>query len=526
MLSYWILNILFTLLSVSSLFVNCETFNDKNLSKWLFALFFTGLFGVVYAIKILTHNTTKKDWINGYIIIIIVSCSLQSLYGLFQIIEAIVYSYIRQLQICGSFDTISGFAGCLCAGIPLFITKIEGKSYVCKLTKILLITAITVIIISKSRSGIISVTFVFAYWIVFKYQISKKLQYIIIGGMIFLFVGCYFLKKDSADGRLLIWRCCWEMIKDKPLQGHGMKAFDAHYMDYQADFFSKNPESKFVLLADNVKHEYNEYISLSIHFGIIGWGVLFTIILVLFHCYKKNPSLKARASMLSLISIGLFAFFSYPFKYIFIWLVFLLDIIIIIHEAYPHITLKNIFARAFYSITIMGVSLFIIYKVYLRTCLELEWNKIAIIACQGEMPKVSQRYQDLMPYFKENTKFLYNYAVELYMIEQYENSMNIAKQCRKIYADYDLELLLAMNAIKMDCYKEAEKYLKSASLMCPNRFVPLFELAKLYERNKKISKAIQIATSILNKKIKIDSPTVHSIRIEMRYLLEKYKNDS
>lgn len=526
MLLYWILNILFALLSVSSLFVNCEAFNDQNLPKWLSALFFAGLLGIIYAIKIMMHSVTRSNWIDRYIIIIIVSCSLQSLYGFFQIIEAIIYSYIGQMQIYGSFDTISGFAGCLCAGIPLFFTKTEGKSHVCRIIKILLIIAIIVIFISNSRSGIISVSFVLTYWVVFKYQISKRLRYITIGGMIFLFIGCYFLKKDSADGRLLIWRCCWEMIKDKPLLGHGVKAFDAHYMDYQADFFSKNPESKFILLADNIKHVYNEFISLSIHFGIIGWIFLLALTLLLFHCYKKNPSLKTRTSMLSLISIGIFALFSYPFEYIFIWIVTLLDIVIIIHEAYPHITFKNILVRAFISITILGTSLFMIYKVYLRTYSELEWNKIAKIACQGQMPKVSQRYQELMSPFGENTSFLYNYAVELYMIGQYESSMHIAQQCRKHYADYDLELLLAMNAMKIDCSKEAEEYLQTASLMCPNRFVPLFELAKLYERENKIDKAIQIATSILKKKVKIDSPTVHSIRIEMRCLLEKYKNDS
>lgn len=526
MLSYWILNILFALLSVSSLFVSCEAFNDQNLSKWLFALFFAGLWGIMYAIKIMMNPTPGRDWANGYIIIIIVSCSLQSFYFLFQIIEAIIYSYIGQKQICGSFDTISGFAGCLCAGIPLFFSKIESKSYIGRITKILLVIVIIVIFISKSRSAIISASFVVAYWIASKYHISKRLKYVAIGGMVFLFVCCYFLKKDSADGRLFIWRCCWEMFKDKPLLGHGLNAFDAHYMDYQADFFSENPESKFVLLADNVKHVYNEFISLSIHFGIIGLIILFALILLLSHCYKRNPSLKTRTSMLSLISIGVFALFSYPFEYVFIWIVTLLDIAIIIHEAYPHITLKNILVRAFISITILCTSFFVTYKVYLRTCSELEWNKIAIIARQGQMSKVSQRYQELLLPFRENAKFLYNYAVELYMMGQYESSMNIAQKCRKLYADYDLELLLALNAIKMNCSKEAEVYLQSASLMCPNRFVPLFELTKLYERENKINKAKQIATSILKKKIKIHSQTVHSIRVEMKCLLEKYKNDS
>ena len=47
------------------------------------------------------------------------------------------------------------------------------------------------------------------------------------------------------------------MIKDKPITGHGIGAFEAKYMDYQAAYFKTYPDSKFVMLADNVKHPFN-----------------------------------------------------------------------------------------------------------------------------------------------------------------------------------------------------------------------------------------------------------------------------
>lgn len=44
------------------------------------------------------------------------------------------------------------------------------------------------------------------------------------------------------------------MIKDKPVFGHGIEAFDKYYMEYQSDYFKKYPNSKYAMLADNVKH--------------------------------------------------------------------------------------------------------------------------------------------------------------------------------------------------------------------------------------------------------------------------------
>ncbi|MBQ9533896.1 MAG: O-antigen ligase family protein [Prevotella sp.] len=82
--------------------------------------------------------------------------------------------------------------------------------------------------------------------------------------------GVYLFKKDSADGRLLIWRCALEIVADKPLLGHGPNAVECHYMDYQAAYLKAHPESLYLLLADNVKHLYNEYLEILVRYGLVG----------------------------------------------------------------------------------------------------------------------------------------------------------------------------------------------------------------------------------------------------------------
>ena len=79
----------------------------------------------------------------------------------------------------------------------------------------------------------------------------------------------YSQKKDYANGRLLIWNVSVEMIKDKPLFGLGHDTFQAKYMNYQAEYFRNNPNSRYKLLADNVKHPFNEFIKVAVEFGIV-----------------------------------------------------------------------------------------------------------------------------------------------------------------------------------------------------------------------------------------------------------------
>ena len=89
----------------------------------------------------------------------------------------------------------------------------------------------------------------------------------------------YHQKQNSANGRLLIWKVSCEMIKDKPIFGHGYGAFKVKYMDYQADYFKNNPNSIFAILADNVKHPFNEYIKIAVEFGIISLVTVVSLIM-------------------------------------------------------------------------------------------------------------------------------------------------------------------------------------------------------------------------------------------------------
>lgn len=107
-------------------------------------------------------------------------------------------------------------------------------------------------------------------------------------------------------------------------------------MDYQAQYFKEHPDSQFAILADNIKSPFNEYLSVGVQFGILTWVLLIAAGIFLILCHRKHPTKAGYVSLLSLLSIAVFSFFSYPFTYPFIWIISALSVSTLIGKAYEN----------------------------------------------------------------------------------------------------------------------------------------------------------------------------------------------
>lgn len=68
------------------------------------------------------------------------------------------------------------------------------------------------------------------------------------------------------------------MIKDNPVTGYGSGGFLANYMNYQAEYFARDTDNKYAMLAGDVKHPFNEYILLVVNYGLIGFLLFLTFV--------------------------------------------------------------------------------------------------------------------------------------------------------------------------------------------------------------------------------------------------------
>lgn len=141
-------------------------------------------------------------------------------------------------------------------------------------------------------------------------------------------------------------------------------------------------------------------------------------------------------------------------------------------------------------------------------------------------PAIISLYSEL--YLKKNfydPLFLYNYGAVLNNESLYHQSIQVLNHCRKIYDDADVQIIQADNFYQIGNYQAAEQHAVQAAQMCPNRFLPLYYLWKIFQKNGRKQEAIAIAEVIVQKPIKVENIEIRKIKLIMqKFLLQE--NDS
>lgn len=505
----------FIILCAGSVFVHSQQFTDPYIvPKWLFSIMVVLVIGAYCSLKLLLSKSIRVS-LSLIGISVVVICFLLAVYGLLQYLN--IFSIHIKYGITGSYDNPAGFASTLCAGLPFigFLSLYVKYKYIRFIRWGIFVAIVAAVILSQSRAGIFSIAVVVVIHLFRQLREKKVLKYLLLCGLFLSFLYCYWMKKDSADGRLLIWRCGVDMVEDAPWTGHGVGSFEARYMDYQAAYFRQHKHDCFSMLAGNVKQPFNEFLKVLFNFGILGLVALFTLIGILVYCYQKNPDTEKKIAFYSLILIGVFSLFSYPFTYPFVWIITIFDILIIMREYLNRYLCVTDWARKILCIFVL-ISIFAgSYKLLMRIETEIKWNALAMSEIKYLDDKDLLTYAKLKKRLGDNPYFLYNYAVVLLEKEQYEESLQISLRCRRCWADYDLELLIGENYQRVKRPVLAEKYYNSALMMCPSKFTPLYKLFSLYKEYGEEQQACDIAKAIIRKPMKIATLNIRMIKKEM-----------
>ncbi len=447
-----------------------------------------------------------------------------SLWGLGQF-TGLLSSYNGSFALTGSFDNPAGISAALVVLLPfsLYCSYYFEKKY--RISAI--ITAcliVTVIVLSQARTAILAAAIIFIFFLI---RLLKErniklfpIHYITISiGCLLLLVGLVFMKKDSANGRLLIWQCSGQLVSRKPVFGYGGYGFTANYMNGQASHFIKHPDNKYAVLADNVRHPFNEFLKWAVNYGMVGLFLTLLLIIIPLWGSRRMGSPELFFIRLSLLSIGVCALFSYPFNYPFIRLMAAaLLAFALAAGSQSSLTVTNGYlSRGIAMLFALGLLSASVYQAFY----EREWHKIAHRSLKGETQQMLPRYKSLYTHLRHKDLFLYNYTAELNVAGRYGESLQIARECEDIWGDYDLQMLMADNCRELQQYSDTEKHLKKAAAMCPIKFMPLYRLIELYLETGRKEEARILAQKIVNKKIKIPSPIINSIKNKMRNLLNE-----
>jgi O-antigen polymerase len=426
---------------------------------------------------------------------------------------------------------------------------------------------------SRSRAAWIAILMSALYLFSVKYQFYRRLKLyfnnitkriVFIGGLLMLmtiFVGAlYFMKKGSADGRLLIWKVSIEMIKDKPILGYGYDGFKANYMDYQAKFFKDNPNSEEMLVAGDSNYAFNEPIQLIVEYGLIGAFPLILVILLIFKRYKPEDSeiiqyegaSNVRSSFQPnqytngkprldwsllhisravILSFFVFSLFSYPLQILPIKICLVVALVIatsvlngkrksvdklsIINQKYLRNVLVSIISVGWFCLLwVSGGRLISIQKAYTH------WKNAFDLYNYGIYDECLNDYKKAFPILNANGDFLTNYGKALSMAGKHSEAVLVLKRAALYYPNIVVYTALGDSYKMLKLPNHAEQAYMYAWYMNPSRFYPKYLLVKLYEENGQNEKAKEVANELIEKEIKIESLALKEIIEEMRLIIQ------
>lgn len=459
-------------------------------------------------------------------------CFILSTYGLLQY-SGYVPSRHYAFPITGTYENPAGFAAIQAALFPfasvLCLDK-EQKRLISWLAGLTAVACALTITLSGSRAGLLALCAAAAVVLAFKtkvlsmFKTHKCLWIVLIIVAVALSFLLYRVKAGSANGRLFIWSICWDMIKERPLFGYGIGGIEKYYMDAQAAYFSIHPDSPYVMLADNVTHTFNEYIKLTVNYGLVGLTIALCLLaLTIKRLFNSRENVKVIGLAVT-ASVFVMCQFSYPFHYAAVWFISAIAIILAFFKEsegneewvtpkYFRITLPILFS------VLLVVVLRMMY-------LDLKWAEMSKRSLAGHTERMLPYYEEMKPKMQHNPLFLYNYAAELNYIGRYEESLIITEECKLGWNDYDVQMLLADNLENTGQIDQAIGAYQHALDMIPCRFEPLESMMTVYLENGDTLKAIMMAEKIIKKPVKVQSFRVEQIKRYSEQLITNYLIDS
>lgn len=517
------LTVLFILLFMGSVFI----VSNRNFDLFeTYRKYWTIVIGLLFIIVACTNITANKGRMNLSIDTILkgvfAAGVLESFFALAQLFKFLP-SFNRYYTYTGSFDNPAIFAMLLSVSTPIAVYFAIHETVSLKRKTVWWIAALSLLVFiafSESRTGLLAAILSSATVALSESEKLRKRLFnlhsliLLLPLAILLFYLIYRFKADSANGRILIWRIVMDMVKERPLMGFGPHGFSANYMEYQASYFLNNPQSRFLLLADNVNNPFNEFLLVLVNYGMMGLTIVFcTLVLIIKRIREFNGSCRSVITGLTIVLI-IWSLFSYPFSIPFVWVITLLILTI---------AFKLVIQRTYkYSCPIIFVSCAVCMLLTLyRYFPEREWSMVSFRSQNEGKDIVLSDYIRLYERLSNNRRFLYNYGAELHYYGYYDESIDVLKECSSKLNDYDVQMLIGnclqhtgdtLGAIERYCY---------ANRMVPSRFLPQYNIMNLYIVSGDTVQAVRVANTILQKDVKIErSKAVQRIIREAGELLQ------
>lgn len=547
--------IAFCILGVIVTFLNIKTINTSVVILILVTILY-------FYFKLLFYQYRLSYFI---LVLCFISTGLfEAIFGMIQL-YGYASSYHLLFGITGSFENPGPYAGYLAMIFPLagyYVIKDRRlvsipfdkryfpfylRFFVCVLT---VVGVLLILPATMSRTSWVSasVGLFFIYFALRFYSKRKSLNEcflkwklssilwslvcLIILSITLLYV--YRLKQNSADGRILIWKIALQTANNNK-SGVGLGRFAGAYGKEQSIYFESgvgNIQEQYV--ADSPEYAFNDYLQISIEFGMVPFLLLVIIILSsIYFGLKYNAKIGIIGGFLSLLT---FASMSYPLNLLPFLIAFVFLLAVLNHQRSVRssgtiITIKyfalNIYLPPLKTGSVLILLIFfwssIAYSLYFIHPAYDAHNRAEqarLLYHSGRYKDASKQYAEIIPHLEDNVSVLFEYSRCLNKIGEYEQSNKWLRKASNISGDPMIYNIMGKNYQSMNKYKSAEYCFQHASNIVPNRIYPHYLMAILYFETGSFIEAHEKANFILGKTPKVESESVRKMKSKMKEILE------
>ena len=338
-----------------------------------------------------------------------------------------------------------------------------------------------------------------------------KKRYISYGiGILFVLIvggaGAFFLKPDSALGRLFLWKITCQAIIKYPWGCD--KGFAFAYGEAQEAYFSQRDYAGWEeRVAGSPEYAFNEYLELALTKGI---AVCAMMMIITLGCLRIGIQSGRYGICGAMIVLLIFSFSSYPMH---------LPAFIV---AYVCLLLACGIGGVIGKPLILCVCFIVWVGGYNEKWRQEKnaygkWENAKMLYRSGAYMSTNEAYREIYPHLKEKRRYLFEYVHSLHKAGLYNESNEYLDEACKYSTDPMILNIMGKNYQGMHCYKRAELCLLSSVHRLPSRIYPYYLLAKLYAepdfRNEE--KFEEMKRIVLTKKPKVYSVAIEEMRKEV-----------
>ena len=416
---------------------------------------------------------------------LIAAGAVEAVWGLLQ-----VYGYEPSnhslYALTGSFYNPGPFSGFLAMCLPMALHEwLKGKGVWKHLALVAMVLMGVVLPSGMSRSAWLAALVASGYvWAMhYREKLYSYRKALWVGGLllIILGIGAYHWKKDSADGRLLIWKVATQAVMEHPYTGVGWDQVAGAYGDAQERYFASGmATAQEEHVAGAPEYVFNEYLQVALAWGI---PALCGILLVVISCFCLGHRGREYGVCGGLVSLGVFAFSSYPFQFMEFIVAFLALLVACV------MTCRKVWVQGLVLVLGIGLSIYLL----------------------------EHRPQ-------KNVRRMFDQAHGLHKAGQWQASTELLEEAMKKSSDAMILNIIGKNFQAMGQPKVAEHWYVRSTHRLPNRIYPYYLLAKLYAEHPDVfpkEKMEWAARMVQEKEPKVQSTAIRQMRKEVKKLLNE-----